>query len=185
MWAKQNNKIENLHLIRDKYAKRRIQNGVERVNNLLAENDLAGSMINSFFKDTVNGQILISLNKKPDHYVNRLSDFYVDDRVSFRNRKELMLALQDIEEGISKVVKHDKPAFNVGETVESSGFSNAWVRTLLKNSGEKKQKLKIVSIAERNLDPKQVGYNVVEADKKPFKKNQFYVSQHDITNGGT
>lgn len=50
-----------------------------------------GSMIHSFFYDCVSGQIVRSImpREAKKRYHNKLSDFYIDSRVSFRGRREI------------------------------------------------------------------------------------------------
>lgn len=172
-------KLENLKLIKDKQIRLNLNYQITDMQDLFIENQMKNGMIYGFFKDCLNGQILISLNKKPDHYVNTISDFYIDDRVPFRGRKRLRKIIESIKLELMEITKRHKPQILVGDIVRSSSQhpSNVVLRDRLENNPN--LMLKIVSI-ELGLDPNYIGYQAVNSDEKPFKKNWIYVGSNDI-----
>lgn len=174
-----NVEIKNLKLIKNSLVRQNLNSLIGDMEDIFTENRLKQGMIFSSFKDSVNGQILISLDKKPDHYVNTLGDFYIDDRVGFKGRKRVRAIIESIREELMKIVKQYTPKIIVGDIVKPSSMypSNVVLRDRLKLNPN--LKLKIVTM-EKGLDPHYIGYYAVNSDQKPFKKNWFYVGNNDI-----
>lgn len=85
----------------------------QKLNSLMIEwyelfcvNKMQGGMVIGSLWDCIDGEIVRRWGKMPDHYVNTFSDFYVDDRVGFKGRKELnrlMKATRDCFGGYNDV----------------------------------------------------------------------------------
>ena len=171
--------FENLKLVKDKQTRDNMIYILRELQRLFIKNDMDGGMIWGFLKDTVNGQILISLDKKPDHYVNSLGDFYIDDRVPFRGKKEVrQLVHQDLRNEMKKIVKYDKPKYVVGDIVTpEKASSNVAVGRAVEEKPD--VTFKIMEM-ERELDPHYIGYQIVDVDEKPFKKNWIYAGSDNF-----
>ncbi len=174
-------RFENINMIKDKGVRQDLIQTLQKLNRVFIKNDMDGGMLWSFLGDCVNGQIQISLDKKPDHYVNSLSDFYIDDRVGFNGRKELRELLKELKERMRPIVKYDKARFVVGDVVRPNPES---ANVSVGNALEKKPDIKFkIMEMERGLDPHYIGYQVVDVDVKPFKKNWIYAGNDSLSQG--
>lgn len=173
--------FENIKMIENKKVRDDMVNTLMKLRRIFIKNDMDGGMIWGFLEDCVNGQILISLDKKPDHYVNRLIDFYIDSRVGFRGVTDVRKSMNDLAEDMKPIVKYDKPRFVVGDIVRPNPEAG---NVAVRNALEKKPdvKFKIMEM-ERGLDPHYIGYQIVDVDKKPFKKNWIYAGNNNLSQG--
>jgi len=167
--------IPSLKMIKDKQISNNIQYNVNQIYNIFIRNGMNGGMIFDMLLHSVDGQILISLNKKPDHYVNSLGDFYIDDRVGFRGVKEVMRIVNDIEFELMKIVKRDKIKIKVGDIVKRTKYTcNISLDKYPLNTKFQVMKMDLT------LDPKYIDYEIVETTLKPFKKNWIYGGSNDL-----
>jgi len=178
-----NKELENLKLIKNSQVKQNLKSLILNMENLFIKNGTPHGLIFSFFKECVNGQILISLDKKPKCHTNGINDFYIDDRVGFKNMKKVLKIKNEIAFEIFKIVKQCKPKIIIGDIVKPSSKypSNVVLRDRLKINPD--LTLKIVAI-QKDLNPHYTGYYAVNIEQKPFKKNWIYVGSDDIIKDG-
>jgi|APSaa5957512535_1039671.scaffolds.fasta_scaffold178591_2 hypothetical protein len=171
-------RLENSKLIKDSQVKGNLNYLIQDMEDIFTENRMKHGLIFGFFKDCVNGQILVSLNQKPDHYVNELSDFYIDDRVGFRGIKRVRAIIKTIESELMKIVKRQTPKIIIGDIVRPlHDTRNVTLKERLEKNPD--LKLQIVSM-EKGLNPNYIKYRAVNSDEKPFKKNWIYVGSNDV-----
>jgi len=166
-------------LIENKEIRDDINDKMRKLDTLFTQNKMRNGILWSFLKDSINGQIEISLGENDKtHYTNRLSDFYIDDRVGFRNRKSVRELIDDIGHDLREIVKYDEANILIGDVVKPIRVT---ANVALKDIMEKNPNVEFnVVKMERGLDPSYIGYYIVESDKKPFQKNLIYAGSNDI-----
>ncbi len=169
-------KLLNLSLIKNKYIRNEINGLFSKMWRLFIRNNAEGGMIFNFFKYCVDGQILISL-KKDDKNVhsNTLHDFYIDDRVGFKGIKEVKEIIKDIETVLFQIVKRDKPSIVVDDIVRRQKYTG----NITLDKYDISKSFRVMKIMY-DLDPHYFGYEIVDTDLKPFKKNWIYAGNDDL-----
>lgn len=175
--------FKNINMIEDEDVRNNMISTLTDMRRIFVKNDMDGGMIWRFLEECVNGQILISLGKNDkQHYTNKLHDFYIDDRVGFKGMRELYQLRDDLESELKQIVKYDKPKFVVGDIVKpDASTGNVALQDALKEKPD--ITFKIMEMT-RGLDPHYIGYEIVDVDKKPFKKNWIYAGSDNLVQGG-